>query len=247
MAWSFVGVSSPVAVASGNVTMTEPAGVASGDLLVACIGFRSNVAFAVPSGWSLMTQKNAGNTATNASGVGAVMMAYIVRGASAPALTFTRTAGDAAIGQIVAYRGNTATPFVAADSLTLAAGSTAVQLPTFSASIQSNDLFVIAVGGGGDTTFSAFNNSTSGTASGATDTSSAPSGSQTYERADSLTTLGADTTLAIADGLFNSNASATGSFNTTAAGSFLHAIAAGVFRMDSAGGPVSNAQFFRFF
>lgn len=248
MAWSIVGLNTAVAVASGNVAMSEPAGVASGDLLVACIGYRSNVAFTLPTDWILCDESNTGNTATNASGVGSAVMAYIIRGASAPALTFNRTGGNAAIGRIVAYRGvDQVSPFIAASAAVATASSTGLTIPTFTASRAAGDLVVVMFGGGGDTTLTSMGSPT-GATSGATDTTTAP-GAAAQERQDSLTTSGADTTLAIVDGVYQDSAGVSGNFAATFAGAFWHAGVAAIFKGDTGGGggPTSNAQFFSFF
>lgn len=246
MAISIVGVGASVAVASGNVVLTEPSGVAQDDLLVACIGYRSNVAFTLPSGWTLCDESNTGNTSTNSAGVGSSVMAYIIRGASAPDLTFVRSGGNAGLGAIVAYRGvDTAAPFIGATNAVSASSVATLQIPNFSVSFIGGDLIVGMVGGGGDTTLSSATFSHGGTASGATDTTTNP-GNDAIERMDVLTTSGADTTLAIADKTFATFGSASGNCNVTMAAAFLHSGVMAVFKA-ATGAPVYDSKFFGFF
>ena len=115
-AWSIVGVSSVVETTSvGTYTLSEPAGCASGDLLVATIGYHANTttSLTLPAGWTLVNEQKTANTATNTSAIACGQMAYIVRGGSAPALGWTTPTGiSVALGRIVAYRGNdTTAPF----------------------------------------------------------------------------------------------------------------------------------------
>ena len=69
MAWSVpkIGTLATGLGDDGNITLTEPAGIAEGDLMVACLGYRGSNAFTLPSGWSLVaTQQSSGDIdATN--------------------------------------------------------------------------------------------------------------------------------------------------------------------------------------
>ena len=146
MSYTFVGISSAVTAASGNITLTEPAGVQQGDLLVAVISYRSNAAFSDPSDWTNVTSQNTGNTVTaNTGSIGSGRMSYIVRGASAPALTFTRTAGEVAHGRIIAYRNawTGGAPLVTSTSTTLGTAATAINV-TGLTTANENDLVVFA-------------------------------------------------------------------------------------------------------
>ena len=84
MAWGVPKIGALAEVASGNLTLAEPSGIASGDLMVACIGYRSSAAFTVPGDWNLIaTQQSSGDTdATN--GIASGVMMWCVRGGSAP-------------------------------------------------------------------------------------------------------------------------------------------------------------------
>lgn len=105
--WDFLGESASVsAVTSDNLTLTAPVTAVAGDLWVASIATRGNVGFSAPSGWTIAQQVSGGNTSTTAStAIAGGLLAYIVLpSSSTPDLTFTRTAGDAGLGRIAAYR-----------------------------------------------------------------------------------------------------------------------------------------------
>ena len=112
--WSIVGVGTVVEAATTAITLTEPAGVADGDLLVACFASRTTATTAVSNtGWMEVNSQNNNNiSATAGSAVASGTMLYQVR-AGTPDLTFVVPAGISVIrGQIVAYRGNdTTSPF----------------------------------------------------------------------------------------------------------------------------------------
>jgi hypothetical protein len=113
-------------VASGDLTLAEPAGIASGDLMLACFAIRSNVGFTLPGDWNLVDQELTGDTdATN--GIASAQMFWTVRGGSAPTLTFSRTGGNLGMGRIIAYTGGHASaPFDVSDSATANPASTVV-------------------------------------------------------------------------------------------------------------------------
>ncbi|HKX84566.1 MAG TPA: hypothetical protein VJL58_10140, partial [Pyrinomonadaceae bacterium] len=149
MAWGVPKIGSLVAAASGNLTLTEPAGIAEGDLMIACIGYRSNAAFTVPGDWNLVaTQQSSGDTdATN--GIASGLMMWCVRGGSAPTLTFNRTAGDVAQGRIIAYSGGHPTaPFDAGTANTL--GSASATVTTGSINTAEAGELIVAMTSAGD-------------------------------------------------------------------------------------------------
>jgi hypothetical protein len=189
MALTFVAISDATVVASGDITLSEPAGVQEGDLLVACIAFRASVAFTLPAGWSLVaTQQSVGNTSTTlSSSVASGLMAYMVRGASAPSLTLTRTGGDVALGRLAAFRGvDRSNPYDTGSANT----SVTNALVTATASITTvvdDELLVMAC--------CAADNIAMALQRSVTD----PTQLYWHERADSSTTTGADTALAVAD------------------------------------------------
>jgi hypothetical protein len=234
MPWTYVGVSSVATAASGNLTLTVPAGVQEGDLLVAIISYRSNASFTSPGApWVSVTSQNTGNTTANATtSIGSGHMFYCVRGASDPGLTFTRTAGDVALGRIVAYRNNnrSSNVLVTSTSTTLAAAATAVSV-TGLTTANARDLVVFGFCGARSTSATNFDaatdpTTTSGTASNETGN---PAEGDWQERCDSGTTTGADATLAIADAL-RATAGATGNLTVTAGASARHVVVAAAFK-----------------
>jgi len=117
MSFIYVGRGSTVGVTSGSLTLNEPAGVQSGDLLVATIAFRDTTGFTSPTGWTRIQQRTAGNSLSGTSAASSLDFEYLVRGSSAPDLTFTRTGGAAALGFISVYRNvHATTPYVAQKS-----------------------------------------------------------------------------------------------------------------------------------
>jgi hypothetical protein len=231
MAWSFVGVTNAAAVTTTAITLTEPAGVADGDLLIACFASRSTATTAITNtGWTAVGSQNNNNTLTTGSAIASGTMLYQVR-AGTPDLTFIIPAGiSVALGSMVAYRGGAATtPLDVATAVTAAAG-TAVSV-TGLTTTQADDLIVAMAAGGQEAAWSAFTNATTPlTASGATNTSSAPSTTAWIERSDNVTTTGADTSLGIFDAV-RTGTGATGNLSATASVSAGHVIIAGAFKI----------------
>jgi hypothetical protein len=216
MAVMYVGKSVAAAVASGNLTLTEPASICrAGDLLVAIIAYRSNVAFANPAGstWTtIATQQSSGNTNTTAaSGIGSGHVAYHLRGASTPTdRVFTRTLGDVALGGIFAFRYvDQSTPIDNSASITIAAASTTANTLNLWTPGVARTMIVQCMMGGADITCSAW--STSG---GTIDQLNGA----WQEVNDSLTTTGADTTLGVAYA-YSRDTTAITSCNFTGSGS----------------------------
>jgi len=244
--WSAPLIGGAVTVASGNITVTEPSGAAEGDLIVVPISFRSNVAFALPStgGWQLAaTQQSGGNTTANGTGsIGGGLIAYCIRGSSAPSYTFTRTGGDVGIGRALAYR------YDAPGTISLDTGSSNT-LPTASTTVTTagvttttaGSLIFAALFGARNVTATAFDAATDPTtASGATNMTSLPTSGTWIERADSGTTTGADAALAVADAI-RSSAGATGTVQVTASASARHAMAVAAFKVVDSGGAITGA------
>lgn len=236
-AWVFVGVSSVAEVTTTSHALTEPAGVAQGDLLVAIISSRiaSTTAITLPSGgeWTLVTEQKNNNTATNTSATPSGMMAYCVRGASAPNLTFTHpTTPSVALGRIVAYRNvDSSSPKDTQTSFTTATNVTAVS-GTGLTTAADDELIVVGACGGQEATWTTFAAATdpttsSGTGSGIT---ADPAPNVWQERADSNTVTGADTSLGIAD-VVKTAAGATGNLTVTASQGAAHVIVAGAFKL----------------
>lgn len=164
MTWSFIGTATTsTAVTSGNVTGTEPAGTAQGDLLVAVVSARSTPAFTLPSGWTLVgTQQSSGDTAT-ATGIASGLMCYAPRGASAPGLIWTRTAGDRGQVRVHTFRSSvaevTGTPLDQSSTTTMGAASTSISVSGFTTT-QAGELIVFGIAFGDNGTGSAYANAT---------------------------------------------------------------------------------------
>jgi hypothetical protein len=237
MAWGVPKIGTRAEVASGNLTLTEPAGIAAGDLMVACIAYRSNAAFTVPGDWNLVaTQQSSGDTdATN--GIASGLMMWAVRGGSAPTLTFNRTAGDVAHGLIIAYSGGHTSPFNAGAAVTEGAATANPTIPSI-ALVANGELVVAMVSAGDNLNSTLFNaNSLIQTNSGAgTDTTTAPTSDVWLRRFNLGTATGADSGLAIADGVA-SGAGTLSNITAAVSASARHVIIAGVFKL-AAVGPV---------
>lgn len=216
MAWDLIALGTQTDASSGNLALDEPSGVAQGDLIIACIAYRSNAAFTVPdANWTIVaTQQSSGDTDAT-SGIASGLMAYCIRGSSPPGYTFTRTGGDIARGRTIAYRGQaTTTPYDTGSATTLAAiGNPSV---TGITTAQANELIVLMISHGDSATTTNLDAATSpSVASGSTDTSTEPTSDTWIERQDAGTTTGADVGLFIADAI-KPNSGSTGTITATA-------------------------------
>lgn len=229
--WQFIAMGQATDVASGNLTMVEPAGAQDGDLLVAFLDYRSTPAFTLPAGWSLVaTQQSGGDTTVNAtSSIASGLMAYIVRSGT-PALTFTRTAGDQAGGAICAYRGNTPTPYDTGNANTLATTSVTATIPSLTTA-EDNELLVAGVSSGRNNTVSAFVAQTEATTgSGAAgEFTTAPAINTWTQRRQGGTATGADNGIGMADAI-KATAGACGIIQATASTSAKQAMVVGAFK-----------------
>jgi len=233
MAWGVPKIGASLVDATGDFTLAEPAGVAQGDLMIACVAWRGNAAITPPAGWTqVVAPQNSGDTDTT-NGIASGGMWYIVRGASAPALTFTRTAGDVAICRIVSYSGGAATPLDAATGATLGAVNITVTTASITTA-EAGELIVAMTSGGDNYSVSAFDAATDPTtASGATDTTTAPTDGTWLERSDVATTTGADGSLGIADAV-RATAGATGTIQATMSGAGRSVMIAAAFKLQVA-------------
>ena len=195
--WDFVAVGTSVeSVATGH-TLTEPAGAAQGDLLVAVISSRiaSTTSITLPSAeWSLVTEQKANNVLTTTSAVASGMMAQCLRGASPPSYVFTHpVAPSVALGRVVAYRGvHGGKPRNTQNSATTAINTTAINVAGVTTT-EPNVLLVVAVCGGQEATLSAFDAATDPTTSSGTgaDQTADPIVGTWQERCQQVTTTGA--------------------------------------------------------
>ena len=215
MAWGVPIIGATVTDATGNFALTEPAGVASGDVMIACIAYKGTAAITAPAGWTAPAAlvQNTGNTDAT-DGIASGVMFYIVRGASAPSLTCTRTAGDTAFAKVISYSGGAALPFDVGSSATQGAAGATPTTATITTALDG-ELIVAMAAYGDQYTVTAFDAATDPTtASGATDTTTAPTNGTWIERSDSNTNTGADTGSGIADAI-RSTAGATGTVQAT--------------------------------
>jgi hypothetical protein len=227
--WGVPKVGAVATVASGNITPAIPGTAGVGDLLVACIAARGNAAFTLPANWNLVaTQQSSGDTdATN--GIASGLMAWIILGETSPSTTFTRTGGDLALARIIAYSGAADSPYDTGSANTLAVASATATTPGITTA-EDDTLLVAMTSAGDNLTASAFDAATDPTtASGATDTTTAPTDGTWIERADSGSGTGADGALAIADAV-KATAGATGDFQATISVSARHVMIVGAFK-----------------
>jgi len=242
--WLYVGRGTSVEATATSHILTEPAGVAAGDLLVACIGSRiaSTTQITLPSGWTRVSQQLNNNTSTNTSATPSGMMAYIVRGASAPSYTFTHpVAPSVALGRVFAYRNvNQTTPFDVSYSTTTATGLTIVTAITGPTTTQDYDLAVAMWAGGQEGTYTGFVANDVATSGTTTDSVLDPLLNGWLERSDILTTTGADTSLAVYDGV--KGVVGTGFFNVgiTSSLAAAHVLVMGCFKLAPSGPPTST-------
>ena len=235
MAWSIVGVGSVVETTGTTLTLTEPAGVANGDLLIACISLRSTATTGITCpNWALAGQKYTNNVLTTTSAVSSACMLYRVRSGT-PSLSFTIPAGVSVVmGRIIAYRTDTGTAaFDASTNGSTAINTTAVSLTGLTTNV-TNTLVVALAAGGQEATWSNFRATTPATGSGATDTTTAPSTTTWAERADSISTAGAQTSLGIFDAV-KSTAGVTGNTLVTASLGASHTVIVSSFKAVVAG------------
>jgi hypothetical protein len=214
--WSFVAAGAVAESASGDLALAEPAGVQANDLLVACISYRGNAAFTRPASWNQVAEENTGND-TTLSPIASGRMDYIVRGGSAPALTWTRTGGGVAQGRMIAWRRTDGgiPAFDQGSSNTLATTNTTGSTAGIT-TVEVDTLLVMAECSGNDT--NAAN-------ARATD----PPQADWTERTENLTATGNDVALAISTAIKDS-IGATGTFQWTASGSSRSVTIVGAFR-----------------
>lgn len=126
-----VGYSGPFVVTttgSTGITITEPVGVQAGDHMFVWISHRGTIGYQAPSGWAKVLNESSGNTTEDTTGsIASGELFAIIRGSSAPVLTFAEETGtnDFAIAYCVAYRGvDDASPLIASSITTLGAADT---------------------------------------------------------------------------------------------------------------------------
>lgn len=214
-------------VASGDITLVESPNVVQGDIMIACIAIRSTVGFA-NGDWTLIESQLSGDT-DDTNGIASGEMWYCIRGASAPSLVFTRTGGDVAHGRVFCYGGGHATPLDTHSSNTLGADSTTVTTASITTS-EDGELIVAMTAAGDTRDTSSFDAATDpATASGAVDTTTAPTAGTWIQRHNSTTTTGADTGLGVADAI-RATAGATGTVQATMSQAARHVMIVAAFK-----------------
>ena len=232
--WEYVGIGAGTSPTSGNATPTEPAGVAQGDLLVCVIAYRDTAAFTAPAGWTIVQQQSSGNTDVDVpTSIASGLIAYIVRGASAPSYVFTRTGGDIAIPRVTAYRPvNGTITFDESNSVTLGVAGTTVSMTGFTTNA-ANSLIVVGACGASNssaTDFDAATDPTTGSGAGNTTTTGTITAGTWRRRNSTGSSNGADTNVSIADAV-RATAGATGDIQYTAAASRRHVIVGAAFTL----------------
>ena len=225
--WTFVGVTEAAVNASGNYTLTEPAGVAQGDLLIVDFAVRGAVIY-TNAAWTF-TQSDAGGNTTNATTASdtSFQAGYCIRGASPPSYVFARTGGSRALGTVRAYRSNKGAPVF--DTSMKFAQTTASSTITMSPSITTattNELIVSGVyiaraAGVADNASNMVGATNLTGASGAINTSIAPQISTWTERSDRGNATSPSVALACYDAV-KPTSGATGSLSVTGPASALH-------------------------
>lgn len=261
MAWSLVGISTPVKLAStsgGTLTPNVPSGIQPGDLLVVAISYRGTTAITPPaSGWTAIVTGQVGNIATNTTAVSCVLMVYTIYSGTMPNLSFVKSSAGGAVGVMAAYRSSNAGTITLVDSSTIqpsssASGSTTpAKSGTAVGAVSGQDLVIglLAQANNSNTGLSITGKYTaSATASGnsANTTAGALSLATNVLRANDNTGATADCRIGLIDFVIDT----AGTFLTTdwtTDSSARHASAAAIFREPAASVSSTNGQFFAFF
>ncbi|MCP5340428.1 MAG: hypothetical protein H7A16_09680 [Sinobacteraceae bacterium] len=205
-------------VASGDLTVPAGGSPQLGDLYVVDIIYRDSVPFAVPAGGQTENLINTGDT-TPVGGKPGLLQAWIVRGASAPDLTFTRTGGDMAAGRVSIYRPSTGQVHIVDSAIAESSSAgTTISIPSVTTAA-SGDL-IHALGGAGRAVHPEPCSSTDpGTASGTgTDIGTEPTAGLWINRGSNTGTLGADYGHDTFDGV-HSSVGSTGAISISLAAS----------------------------
>jgi hypothetical protein len=179
MAVAFKAVSATANSTTGNFSFVQPSGVVSGDLIIAFVACKGD-SFTFPTGWT--TILSVAGSGTN----GGLRIAYIIRGASAPALTVSgRASADVCFYFTAAFTGHaTTTPVVLLASAT---NTSPVNTTGTVSGISPDDMIVLAFGGADNVAFASY-------------TDSSAQITTWTERTDAGTANGSNTRAAIATG-----------------------------------------------
>lgn len=230
MSWEFIEVGTASFVTTGDLTASLPAMRLPGDLLVACIAGRGDVAFAAPVGWTIIKQLAAGDASSTgaATNAGMGLMAYRIAESGDVPPTFTRSGGDAGYARVVCYRHTSAITVGNSGIEQPASGTFTITLSAGIDTTTANELIVACLCGGDNDLTSGFVATDPSTASGGTDTTTAPT-SAWIERSDAASPAGADTSLAVADAVKTAPGN-TGPISATHGRARRHVLIAAAFR-----------------
>lgn len=103
MAYTFLAGTPGSVVSSGNITANYPAGIQSGDILVAFVALRSNVG-CTHATWTKVHESLTGDIDTTA-GVASAQVWWFRYAGSGTSVTFSRTGGDRGQAVVIAVRG----------------------------------------------------------------------------------------------------------------------------------------------
>ena len=227
-------------VTSGNITFPAPDGSPSaGDLYIAEIVYRDSPQFSAPAGWTIDAHVTTGDT-TPVGGKPNALLAHIVRGASEPDLTFTRTGGDMALGRILVYTPASGNAYVVTSATAESSTSgTNIVLPSVTTA-NVGDLIHVYGALGRNTNAEPCTSTDPATGSGTTtDLSSSPTTGSWINRRAGGSTIGADAGYATFDGV-HSTTGATGAI--TVAADFTASHWAGLVVVYADGTPPADTQ-----
>jgi len=240
--WDFIGVGSTGGNTAAAFAVNVPPGSQAGDLMIVAVAYRiaSTVSVTLPTGgeWTLVAESKTNDVTANlTTSTASGFMAYCVRGASLPNMTFTLpVAPSVSLARCLIYRGNAATSVLDGQTAFVTATNTTNISGAGLTTTVNNDLIVSAGCGGRSSTFSDFGAVTDpATGSGTSSVATTPPVTGAWlERTDFGTATGADVTLAVADAV-KGTAGATGNLTAICAAAAGHVLVAGAFRRKSAG------------
>lgn len=139
MAVSFVAAGTTAKVASGDLSVDAPAGIAANDILLLVYFGRDSVSPTVGNGYTLKQSAGGSNRRSR--------VFWKRTNGTESATTVTHTAGDAALAAILAFRGcpTTGDPFDSASGGQSSASSGSVSVPTLTTA--SDNAYVLMVAG----------------------------------------------------------------------------------------------------
>jgi hypothetical protein len=147
---TFRAQTSAISTTTGQLILTKPSGVVSGDLMIAQVARRSTATLTVPSGWTLIRSDSDTDVTQNLSTY------YKVAGGSEPS-TYTWTwlgSGSLSAGGITAYTGQHATPIDASSGAVINTDTKVMAAPTITTT-HTGSVLMLLYCFSGNATFSA--------------------------------------------------------------------------------------------